>query len=159
MMRLSRELTPEVFRALLDDYQRLLRDVLEGNGGRAVQVEGDTATAVFVSAKRAALAAAAAQQAVATHGWPHSHKAAISVALDSVEADVTSDGSATGRCSELCDAAEGGQIFVSPQTARLLRNENLGELLLRNLGERQTRQTQRSVRAYELVVPSVAPSN
>jgi class 3 adenylate cyclase len=68
-------------------------------------------------------------------------------------------GSATARCSELCDAAEGGQIFVSRETARLLQDEDLGELLLRNLGERQTRRTQRPVGAYELVVPSDAPSN
>jgi class 3 adenylate cyclase len=159
MMRLSDKLTPEVFGALLDEYQRLLRDVLEREGGRAVEVAGDTATAVFVSARQAALAAAAAQRAVAAHAWPHRLRAAVSVALDSVEGDLGSVGSATARCSDLCDAAEGGQIFVSRETARLLQDEDLGELLLRNLGERQTRRTQRPVGAYELVVPSDAPSN
>ena len=84
MMRLSDKLTPEVFGALLDEYQRLLRDVLEREGGRALEVGGDTATAVFVSARQAALAAAAAQRAVAAHAWPHRLKAAVSVALDSV---------------------------------------------------------------------------
>jgi class 3 adenylate cyclase len=128
--------------------------VLEREGGRAVEVAGDTATAVFVSARQAALAAAAAQRAAAAHAWPHRLKAAVSVALDSVVADLGSVGSATARCSELCDAAEGGQIFVSRETARLLlQDEDLGELLLRNLGERPTRRTQRPVGAYELVVP------
>jgi hypothetical protein len=41
---------------------------------------------------------------------------------------------------------------VSPATARLLGHEDLGELSLRDLGEQQTRRTQRAVRAYELVV-------
>ncbi len=159
MMRLSHKLTPEVFGALLDEYHRLLRDMLEGKGGRAVEVADDTATAVFVSARQAALAAAAVQGAVAAHAWPHRLKAAVSVALDSVEADLDSVGSATARCSELCDAAEGGQIFASQETAGLLQDEDLGELLLRNLGERQTRRTQRPVRVYERVIPSVAPSN
>jgi aminoglycoside/choline kinase family phosphotransferase len=36
----------------------------------------------------------------------------------------------------------------------LLEDEDLGELLLRDLGEQTTRHTQRAVRAYELVVPS-----
>jgi class 3 adenylate cyclase len=76
-------------------------------------VAGDTATAVFVSARQAALAAAAAQRAVAAHAWPHRLKTAVCVALDSVEADDGWAGSATTRCSELCDAAEGGQIFLA----------------------------------------------
>jgi hypothetical protein len=73
-----------------------------------VEVAGDTATAVFVSARQAAFAAAAAQRAIAAHAWPHRLKAAVSVALDSVEADLGSVGWATARCSELCDAAKGG---------------------------------------------------
>jgi class 3 adenylate cyclase len=58
------------------------------------------------------------------------------------------------RCAELCDTAEGGQIFLSQATAALLEDQELGELLLRDLGQQQTRRTQRTVRAYELVVPS-----
>jgi class 3 adenylate cyclase len=58
----------------------------------------------------------------------------------------------------LCDAAEGGQIFMSQATASLLEDEDLGELALHDLGERQTRRTQQAVRAYELVVPSAAES-
>ena len=58
--------------------------------------------------------------------------------------------------AELCDAAEGGRIFISPATASLLEGEDLGELSVRELGEVETRRTGRRVRAYELVVPSVA---
>src|SRR6266511_4359199 len=64
MMTLSRELPPEVFGALLKAYQRLLRAVLEGMGGREVETVHDTAVAAFPTAKQAALAAVAAQQAV-----------------------------------------------------------------------------------------------
>jgi len=53
-------------------------------------------------------------------------------------------------CSELCDAAEGGQTFISQRTASVLRGEDLSGLRLRDLGERQTRRSKRAVR-YELV--------
>jgi class 3 adenylate cyclase len=65
-------------------------------------------------------------------------------------------GSAAARCSELCDAAEGGQILMSRETANLLQDDDLGELSIRDVGEEQTRRTQHAVRAHELVVPWLA---
>jgi class 3 adenylate cyclase len=154
MMRLSRELTPDLFEALLSECQRLLRRLFEEMGGREVEVSGDSARAAFPSAKQAALAAVAARRAVAAHEWPHGLRSAISVGLHSRQAGIGSAGSAKARCSELCDAAEGGQIFMSQETAKLLQDEDLGELSIRDLGEQQTRRTQRAVRAHEFVVPA-----
>jgi class 3 adenylate cyclase len=154
MMGLVRDLPPEQFGALLSEYRRLLPRLLEEMGGREVDVAGDSVVAAFASAKQAAFAAAAAQWAVAAHEWPHGLRPAISVGLHSGEAGVGWVGPATLRCAELCDAAEGGQIFLSQATAALLEDEQLGDPLLRDLGEHQTRSTQRAVRAYELVVRS-----
>jgi class 3 adenylate cyclase len=154
LIRLMHDLPPEHFGALISEYQRLLPGVLEEMGGREVEVAGDSAVAAFASAKQAALAAAAAQRAVATHEWPHGLRPAISVGLHSGEAGVGWAGPAVIRCAELCDTADGGQIFLSHATAALLEDQELGELLLRDLGEQQTRRTQRTVRAYELVVAS-----
>lgn len=154
MMRLSRELPPGVFGALLREYERLLRAVLERMGGREVQVDGDTAMAAFPTAKQAALAAVAAQRAVAAHEWSHGRRLAISVGLHSEVAAAGSTEEAEGRCSELCDAAEGGQIFLTPAVSSLLGDEDLGELLLRDLGEVPLRRSDHRVRAYELVVPA-----
>jgi class 3 adenylate cyclase len=151
MMRLSRELTPEDFGALLSEYQRVLRGLFEGLGGRDVEVITDMAIAAFPTAKQAALAAVAAQRAMAAHEWPLGLRPAISVGLHSGQAGVGWTGPASLRCSELCDAAEGGQIFMSQATAGLLEDEELGELSLRDVGEPRARRTQRAVRAYELV--------
>lgn len=60
MMRLSRELTPDLFEELLSEYQRLLRRLFEEMGGREVEVSGDSALAAFPTAKQAAHAAVAA---------------------------------------------------------------------------------------------------
>ena len=150
MMRLSHELPGEQFGALLDAYQRLLRGVLETMGAREVEVSNDTATARFATARAAALAAAAAQRAVEAHEWPHDRDVEISAGLHSVQAR-GSAGSAATRCAELCDAAEGGQTFLSQTTADLLDDEDLGGLVVLDRGEKQTRRSERAVRASELV--------
>ena len=144
LMRLARELEPDVFDALLDEYQRLLRQVLESSGGRDVDVDGDTAMAVFPTAREAALAAVAAQRAVAAHEWPHGRELAMSVGLDS--------GTVAARCEELCDAAEGGEIFLTQAVSSLLEDEDLGDLVLRDRGEVPLRRTDRKIRAFELVM-------
>jgi class 3 adenylate cyclase len=121
-----------------------------------VEVSGDSALAAFSTAKQAVLAAVAAPRAVAAHEWPHGLRPAISAGLHSGQAGIGSIASAAVRCSELCDTAEGGQIFMSQETASLLQDEDLGELSIRDLGEQRTRRTRRAVRAHELVVPWVA---
>lgn len=154
MMRLSRELSPDLFDALLEEYQRLLQDVLSQMGGREVEVDSDTAIAAFPTAKQAALAAVAAQRAVKARKWPHGLRLAISVGLHSGEAGIGWTGSAALRCAALCDAAAGGQIFLTEEVSSLLEEENLGELSVRDLGEVPLRRSEQKVRAYELVVPA-----
>jgi class 3 adenylate cyclase len=153
MMRLAGELAPETFGALLEEYHRLLREVLESMGGSEVSFDGDTARAAFPSARQAALAAVAAQRAVAAHEWPHGRELAMSVGLHSGAAEVGWDGPVVARCEELCDAAEGGQIFITQAVRSLLEGEDLGELTVQDLGEVPLRRSDRKARAYELVVP------
>jgi class 3 adenylate cyclase len=156
ILRLFRELTPEVFGALLTDYRRLLHDVLERSGGYHIETFEDTATAAFPTAKEAVHAAVRVNQMIAAHEWPHGREVAVSIGIHSGAAGVGWVGPAIILCGDLCDAAEGGQIFASQATASLLEDEDLGQLRIRELGEQKTRRTDRAVRAFEIVVPSVA---
>ncbi len=158
MMRLASELTTEHFRELLAEYQRLLSRLLGEMGGRQVEAEGDSVAARFATAREAALAAVAAQRAVASHEWPCGVRAAISVGVHSGEAGTGWLGPTILGCSELCDAAEGGQIFLSRVTASLLHDEDLGELVIRDVGVREMRRSGGTVRAYELGFPSPGES-
>ena len=155
MMRLADELAPETFDALLEEYQHLLRQVLESMGGRNLDFASDTAMAVFPTAKQAAFAAVAAQRAVAAHQWLHGRELAMSVGLDAGAAEVGWDGPVVARCAELCDAAEGGQVFVTRAVSGLLDDEDLDAAVLRDLGEVSLRRSDRKIRAYELVVLTV----
>jgi len=153
VMRLSQELSPEDFGALLGEFKRVLADVFDEMGGRYVEISFDTALAAFATAKQAAHAAVAAQRAVATHEWPNGLRPAISIGLHSGSAGVGWAGPAALRCAKLCDAAQGGQILLSPTTASLLEDEDLAPLSVRPAGSLATRQTGESVRAYTLIVP------
>jgi class 3 adenylate cyclase len=153
MLRLHRELTPEDFGELIRAGQQLLSAVLVAAGGREVEVAQDTAMAAFPTASQAARAAVAVQRAVAGHRWPNGRTVRVSIGIHSGEAGVGWVGPAVERCVDLCDAAEGGEIFVSHVTAGLLEEEDLGDLALRDLGERVMRRTGRRVRAHELVFP------
>jgi class 3 adenylate cyclase len=155
-MRLSRELAPGAFEALLDEYQGLLRQVLESMSGHEVEVDGDTVVAAFPTAKQAALAAVVAREALATQAWSHGSTLAASIGLHSCETESGWLEPALLRCSELCDAAEGGQIFLTQAARSLLEEEDAGEFSLRDLGEVPLRRTEHRVRAYELVVPAAA---
>jgi class 3 adenylate cyclase len=152
MMRLAGELGPDLFDALLEEFQRLLRHLLESMGGREVDFDGDTAMAVFPTAKQAALAVVAAQRAVAAHEWPHGRELAMSVGLDSGTVGIGWAEPAVVRCEELCDAAEGGQIFMTQAVSSLLEKDDLGELAVRDLGEVPLRRSDQKIRAYELVM-------
>ena len=143
MMRLSRQLAPEQFEALLTEFQTLLRELFERAGGREVEVSGDTVTFAFPSARDAAPAAVEAQRAVAAHAWPRGLAIAISVGLDLHPRG----------CADLCDTAEAGQVFLSPAVAGRLEREDLGDLAVHDLGELRTRRTARQVPARELVFP------
>jgi class 3 adenylate cyclase len=154
MMRLLRELPHEHFETLITDYRRLVSQVLTEAGGRRVEMAGDSVAAGFATAREAIAGGVAAQRAVATHDWPYGVSAAISVGVHSGEAGIGLLGPAILRCQELCDAAEGGQIFLSQATASLLEDETLRDLLIRDVGEREMRRTRGAVRAYELVFPT-----
>jgi class 3 adenylate cyclase len=156
MMRLSRQLTPEHFGTLLSEYRRLLQELFERMGGQDIEVSFDSVMAAFSTAKEAALAAVAAQRVITAHAWPDGPRPALSVALHSGRAGIGWIGTAVMRCAELCDAAEGGQIFLSQAAASLLEDEDLGELSVRDLGEQTMRETGEAIRAYELVIPTVA---
>ena len=135
LMRLGERLDSAEFEALLERYQRVVRDHFEASGGCDVEASGDTVVARFERAEDAAAAAVAVHGVLAALEWPGWPEPGASVGIASEEA----------ACEDLCDAAELGQTFVAEPTARLL-----GARALRDLGAARTRRTDRPVRAYEL---------
>src|SRR5262245_31053236 len=70
---------------LLDDQQRLLREVFAEHHGEEAGTEGDSFFVAFRSASEAVSAAAAAQRALAAHTWPEGREVRVRVGIHSGE--------------------------------------------------------------------------
>lgn len=150
MLGLHRQMTPDGFGALLVEYRRLLSDVLERAGSDYVESDADTVAASFATPIEAVHAAVSVQRAVAAHEWPEARRIEVSIGIHSGDAGVGWIGPAALLCTELCDVAEAGEIFISQATAALLEGAQLGELRVHDRGEPRTRRGGQAVRAYEI---------
>jgi class 3 adenylate cyclase len=162
LTRRLHELAPEQFRRLISDYHRTLHRVLAESGGAAISSFGDSAIAVFRSARRAVVAAAGLQQTVEGHSWPSGVAMRVSICLDAGEVIATAYGpfgEAVNRCAALSVQARGGQTLISESARSLLDGEDLGELELLELAERVLTRGGRPIRIYELIVPGIPPDS
>jgi class 3 adenylate cyclase len=147
----------------LTQHQRLLREAFGAHGGRELDTQGDAFFVAFDRAKDAVLAAAAAQQALASHSWPDGTPVRVRIGIHTGEAVVSGEkyvGLAVHRAARICAAARGGQVLVSQTTQNLLADEEdeLPGLTLRDLGLEQLKDLDRPVRVYQLEGPRLAAS-
>src|SRR3954449_12846503 len=61
----------ELYGDVLADHHRLLRELWAAHGGVEVDTEGDAFFVAFLDARSALRAAAAAQEELGAHAWPH----------------------------------------------------------------------------------------
>jgi class 3 adenylate cyclase len=156
--RLLHELPPHQFRALLADCHRTLERILTDTGGLGLVPIGDSAGAVYRSARQAVIAAAELQRTVEGHDWPGGRPIRVAVALDSGEVVATGHGhfgEAVNRCRRLCEDTRSGQVLLGEATRSLLEGEDLGELELLELEERPLSPGGRPQRVYQLIVPGI----
>jgi DNA-binding SARP family transcriptional activator len=135
----------ESYAQVLVEHRRLLRDALEGRNGRIVDNHGDCFFAAFERASDAAEAAAAAQRSLASYPWPGRLPVRVRIGIHTGEPVAVEDGLVgldVHRASRICDAAHGGQILLSRETAGLLAGpgvlvdtKDLGEHVLKDLGQ------------------------
>ena len=119
----------------------------------------DISLCVFFSAKSALLAVAAIRVELRDRDWiPGTEKPELAAAIHTGRVTGLSGGqlgSPAPRVIRLCNTAEPGQVLVSHSTHALLEGEVLGELELRDLGERELPGTT-PIRVYELLDPSTS---
>jgi class 3 adenylate cyclase len=148
---LGRELTPEVFRALVAQLQRTLETTFEEAGARGIFVFADSAMGVFRSARAALEAAVSLHRAVTEREWPGGRRLAVHVAVNSGEVIATAHGyfsAAVNRAAALCEHAR-GRILVSETTRNLLEEDET--LVVRDAGVVTLQSGE--IRVYEIVVP------
>lgn len=129
------------FQTLIDQHDRLLRDAVERRGGSVVKSAGDGILAAFPSATDAAVTAAAIQEAVTSATWPRDTELRVRIGMQAGRAEpVGGDyvALAVHHAARICEAAQGGQVFLGAQAARQIGD--LGDRLrLLDLGAHRLR--------------------
>ena len=136
-------------------YHELVRDAVEAEGGRELEVVADDYLAGFERPRDALRAAPKIRERLQTEAWfPSEKRPTVRTAIHSgVVADLSARhlGTVAFQCALLCSAAEPGQILVSHATEALLQGD-APDVRLRDLGERVVESDGRPVRLFELQV-------
>ncbi|HEX9350845.1 MAG TPA: adenylate/guanylate cyclase domain-containing protein [Gaiellaceae bacterium] len=147
--------------AVLDEHDRLLRKEFS-KLGHVVDVVGDSFLVAFRRPQDAVRAAVDAQQALGSGDWPEDGQPAVRIGVHTGEVLRTESryvGVALLRALQVCDAAAGGQVLLSQAAQSLLDPNDLGELNVRDLGERDLPDFERPVRVYEVIAAAAYAAN
>jgi class 3 adenylate cyclase len=142
----------DFFAAVMEEHDRLLRQSL-GESGYIVDVAMDTFVVAFTRARDAVHAAAAAQQALLSGDWPEGGQPEVRIGIHTGEVVRTAGryvGPTLIRALHVCAAARARQVVLSQATENLLDADDLSDLRLHELGERDLRDFDRPVRLYEV---------
>ena len=139
---------------VLVEHQRLLRGAFAEFGGQEIDTQGDAFFVAFPRARDAALAAIAAQRTLAAHNWPVGVELRVRMGIHTGEPAQTEEryhGLGVHRAARIMAAGHGGQILVSQATCSVLRDDELPETELRDLGEHRLKDLDRPERIFQLV--------
>jgi predicted ATPase/class 3 adenylate cyclase len=140
---------------VLAEHHRALRAAFGEYDGREIRTEGDAFFVVFVRARDAIAAAAAAQLALASSPWPGGTEVRVRMGLHTGEPAVQLDdyvGLDVHRAARICAAAHGGQVLVSSVTRELVGGDLPPAVTLRDLGEHRLKDLERPEHLFQLVV-------
>jgi predicted ATPase/class 3 adenylate cyclase len=143
---------------VLGEHNRILREAFSAHGGIELGAEGDALFVAFTSAVEAAGAAAAAQRALAAHGWPADGSIRVRMGLHTGEPTATADGYVgldMHRAARVAAAAHGAQVLLS-QTTRDLLAETLEGLTFRDLGDHRLKDLTGPQRLHQLCIEGLS---
>jgi class 3 adenylate cyclase len=141
-------------------HDLLIEQLVAEHGGQVVRPrgEGDSRFAVFARASDAVAAACAIQVALLQEPWRLEKPLRVRIAVHTGEADLRLGdyyGPAVNHCARLRAVAHGGQVLVSAVTADLVREGLAPELTLRDMGEHELKDVERSEHIWQAVHPQL----
>jgi predicted ATPase/class 3 adenylate cyclase len=147
------EAHPEQMQGALARHDGLVRESIEGAGGRVVKTAGDGFCAAFESAPAAMRAAVVMQRAMAEEPWPAETPIRIRVAVHSAACEARAGdyfGPAVNRVARLLAIANGGQTVVSGATHALVHDTLDDGVSLRDCGDHRLKDLLRPERVYQV---------
>jgi predicted ATPase/class 3 adenylate cyclase len=151
---LLQELGRDGYVRALSDHRRLLRTAFSAHGGVEVEMQGDSFHFAFPLPQGAALAAAAAQRALAAHRWER-EPIRVRIGLHT-GTPLAHEGLYAGldvhRAARVMSAGHGGQVLLSETTGALVAGELPETVSLRDLGEHRLKDLSQPQRLYQLLI-------
>ena len=148
----------ERYEQALADHRQLLREAFARVGGREVNTQGDSFLVAFRRARDAVAAAVEGQRSLDAHSWPEDRPLRVRMGIHTGEPAVREDdyvGLDVHRVARISAAAHGGQVLVSDATRRLLGDEPLPDVHLRDLGEHLLKDLPAPERLFSLQAPQL----
>ena len=139
--------------ALLQDHNRIFREVILEHEGAEVATEGDSFFVVFRSPLRAVDAAGEIQQRLANQPFPAPVR--VRIGLHTGQGQLAGGdyvGIDVHRAARIAAAGHGGQILVSDATRALVESNLSASLSLLDLGPHRLKDLAHPERLYELAV-------
>lgn len=153
--RLVQDLSPDRWREVLEDHNRLLRSAIESHAGVTVKTEGDAFFSVFASAHQAVEAAIGIQRALQSHPWPDDAAVKVRVGLHTGEGALGGDdyvGLDVHRAARIAAAGHGNQVILSETTAALVERLLPADVTLRDLGKHRLKDLSHREALFQLVI-------
>jgi predicted ATPase/class 3 adenylate cyclase len=145
----------DLFPAVLEEHNRLLRETFEQLGGVEVSTEGDSFFVVFASSTAAAEAAVAAQRALFAHQWRDGIEIRVRMGMHTGEGVLVGDnygGIDVHRAARISAVGHGGQIVLSETTRVLVEPGLPNGVRIIDLGEHGLKDLDRREHLYQLCV-------
>ena len=152
--QLAHRLTPEAYRELLEQHNRLLREAFAEHGGVERGTQGDAFLVIFRDARSAIGAAFDAQRAVAGATWTEGVDLRVRMGVHSGEGIRGGDdyvGLDVNRAARIAAAAYGGQVLLSDATRALAERDLPDGVALRDLGRHRLKDIAEPERLFMLV--------
>jgi predicted ATPase/class 3 adenylate cyclase len=150
---LLRQLGAEAYEQELASHRRLLRSAFERHGGFEVDTQGDAFFVAFSRARDALAAAEDAQRLLTGSG------VRVRMGIHTGEPLRAEEGYAgmdVHRAARIAAAGHGGQVLVSEAT-KVLVDDDLGEIGLRDLGDHRLKDLTAPQRLFQLTADGLEP--
>ena len=142
----------------MEQYRCIVRSALAAYQGREIDTAGDGFFAVFRDTRQAVIAAVRMQRAFATQAWARNVDFRVRMGIhtgDAIVAPTGFIGLEVHRASRICNAANGGQVLLTPTVLESAGEPlpegadtiYLGEFLLKGFGQPE--------RLFQLIVPGI----
>src|SRR5215211_7427823 len=148
---------PDAMKGAMERHEEILRDAVNGAGGRVVKTTGDGLMAVFGSPSAAVAAALEAQRALQRGGWGETGPLRVRMGIHvGVAQQRAADfyGPPVNRTARIMAAAHGGQVLLSLEAARLA-DPLPADAGLRDLGEHRLKDLAQPEHIFQLTHPSL----